>query len=149
MINTDKKTTLSKGRDSFNRSAWNVVQDGRTLTSFPIGHFYGAGVDAYQYALSWVAKKYRNPITGRGPKCLEDLEKLPRVRVPSLCGPCLTGYYLVRRNKQSATVAFLNGREISIKRVSSVHFEPCGCCSDYREPNDGQAQGKNLTKRKG
>lgn len=62
---------------------------------------------------------------------VEDFEKFPEVRVFSACGPCLTGYRLVRQNAQSATVAFWNGSHPDIERVFAVHAEPCVSCRDH------------------
>ena len=55
--------------------------------------------------------------------------QLPATRLMNTYGPCLTGYRLVRQNARTATVAYRNGREISVKRVTyRAHAEPCALC---------------------
>jgi hypothetical protein len=65
--------------------------------------------------------------------CLDCFEKLPRVRVSSPVGPCLTNRRLVRVNRTTCTVAFRNGEYASTERETKglVHGEPCSCCTDH------------------
>lgn len=67
-----------------------------------------------------------------GDLCHGCFEALPKVRIFSPCGPCLTGYRRVRVNRKSVTVATRNGSGFTCDRVtpSWVHEEPCPSCTD-------------------
>jgi len=61
----------------------------------------------------------------------EEFEKLPRVRVFSESGPCITGTYrLWRKNQKTNTLVFWNGDHPAYVRKYSflIHTEPCSCC---------------------
>ena len=63
----------------------------------------------------------------------EQFEALPRVRVFSPVGPCLTFYRLLRTNRKTCTLAYWNGDHISTERIYKdwVHTEPCRSCMDH------------------
>ena len=65
--------------------------------------------------------------------CAECFASLPEVRIFSRCGPCLTGYRLVRMNRETATVAYKNGSALVCERErkGAVHREPCPSCMDH------------------
>ncbi len=57
---------------------------------------------------------------------------LPEVRISSTCGPCLPGFRLVRTNRETSTVASMNGTEPMIERTKGrVHTVPCSRCADH------------------
>lgn len=58
---------------------------------------------------------------------------LPEVRIFSVCGPCLTGYRLVRWNGKTASVAWQNGSNLVIdrERRGAVHLRACPSCTDH------------------
>ena len=60
----------------------------------------------------------------------QQFEQLPRVRVVSSAGPCLTHYRMVRRSARTVTVAYWNGDRIAYRRVAAfcVHETPCALC---------------------
>jgi len=63
----------------------------------------------------------------------DQFEKLPKVRVFSSVGPCLTFYRFVKENKKTVTVAYWNYDHVAFERKpkSWVHFEPCRNCEDH------------------
>ena len=58
-------------------------------------------------------------------------EALPRVKVNSSAGPCLSFYRFLRGNKKTTTVVFQNGDGYTSRLVRSrdVHTALCSLCS--------------------
>jgi len=63
------------------------------------------------------------PLTAPDEVCPACFARLPAVRIASACGPCLTGYRLVRWNAETATVAWQNGSRLVLdrERKGAVH----------------------------
>ena len=60
----------------------------------------------------------------------KELETYPKVWHTSLCGPCISFYRAVKKNKKTWTLINWNGGSIYTQNVDiwSVHFEPCRRC---------------------